>query len=124
MSRLVYCGKVLLNVPWSLAALIAGIVSLPKRAFVRNDAVILEVKSLWWYPKGGVRAMTLGNVVILGPNVEKNDLEHELVHVEQSMRVPFFHPLLSLVEQSRHRGLANKYECEAYERAHNQYYDS
>ncbi|MFZ1812634.1 MAG: hypothetical protein WAU02_03935 [Candidatus Saccharimonadales bacterium] len=66
--------------------------------------------------------MTLGNVIVLGPHIESKDLAHELVHIEQAMRRPFIHPVLSFIESARHKGLDNIYEREAYQKAGNNYY--
>jgi hypothetical protein len=40
------------------------------------------------------RASAIGHVVILGPNLEDKDLEHELIHVEQYERMPLIQPFL------------------------------
>lgn len=101
--------------------LFAGVISLPKRIQFRSNAVVLDVRSFWWVVSAGVRAMTLGNVVLLGPDIEARDLEHELVHIEQAMREPLIHPILSVIEQIRYHGMDNKYEREAYSRAGNIY---
>lgn len=58
--------------------------------------------------------MTLGSVVLLGPKLLKNDLEHELVHIKQHQREPFVHPILNQIEILRHGYRENKYEHEAY----------
>ncbi len=85
--------------------------------------IIVHGASFWWtfgYLKGA-RAMAIGQVVILGPNFEQNDLEHELVHVEQSARAPLIHPILYFIELVRKGYRNNKYEVEAYSRAGNIY---
>ncbi len=101
----------------------AGLVSLPRKIELRSNALMIYVQSFWWRGvKHGVRAMTLGNVVLLSSMIEKNDIEHELIHVEQHMRKSLIHPFLSLLEQLRYgHGLENKYEKEAYIRAGNKY---
>ncbi len=71
--------------------------------------------------KKGVRAITNGHVIQLGPLEREKDLEHELIHVEQAEREPFIHPLLYLVESRKHGYRQNKYEDEAYTRASNEY---
>jgi len=85
--------------------------------------IVADVQSFWWYVwlprQKGIRAMAIGNIVLLGPNIEKRDLEHELVHVEQFERAPLLFPFLELVEKIRHGNRYNKYENEAYTRAHN-----
>jgi hypothetical protein len=65
--------------------------------------------------------MAIGHLVILGPNLEKYDLEHELVHVEQYMRFPIIFPILNLIELFRVGYKNNKYEVEAYSRSGNIY---
>ena len=69
----------------------------------------------------GVRAMAMGNVILLGPNILDKDLEHELVHIKQYQREPFIHPLLYAIELLRFGYKNNKYEQEAYGRAGNVY---
>jgi hypothetical protein len=87
--------------------------------------VIITVKSFWWqnWLRGhkGVRAMSIGSVIILGQNLLENDLEHEVIHVEQSIREPFLHPLLYAYQSLRYGYRKNKYEIEAYEKAGNKY---
>ena len=67
------------------------------------------------------RAMTIGHVVLLGPNLENKDLEHELVHIEQYQRAPIIHPILYGLELMRRGYRNNKYEEEAYRKAGNIY---
>lgn len=110
----------IINLPWTLILLIAGILSLPRKIAIhhRPFAIILSVRSFWWYywlpSKRGVRAMTLGSVVLLGPALLDKDLEHELVHIKQHQREPLIHPILSQIETWRHGYRQNKYEDEAY----------
>ena len=68
-----------------------------------------------------LRAATLGHVVILSNNLEKGDLEHELVHVEQYERMPVIFPFLYYLELIQKGYRKNKYEDEAYCRAGNLY---
>ena len=86
----------------------------------------MNVKSFWWvawiHSHRGIRAAASGNVVLLG-NVQKSDLEHELIHVKQYMRQPFIHPFLYVLESMRHGYRDNKYELEAYRLAGNLYKD-
>src|SRR3989344_2808890 len=65
----------ILNIPWSVMGLLAGIVSVPKTVAwnAKSYAVIMTVKSLWWaigYMKGA-RAMAIGHIVLLGPKIEE-----------------------------------------------------
>ena len=116
-------AKIFVNLPWSVMMLFFGVLSLPNKLSLRHNALIVYVKNIWWVPRSsGVRAMTLGNVIVLGPHIESKDLAHELVHIEQAMRRPFIHPVLSFIESTRHKGLDNIYEREAYQKAGNNYY--
>ena len=114
--------KYILNVPWSLVGVVLGVISAPKRIRFAKDAVVINVHSFWWtkntYMRGS-RAMVQGNIVLLGPSLEKNDFEHEMVHIEQFMRWPFVFEFMSLIEIMRARGSSprNKYEDEAYRRS-------
>ena len=116
----------ILNIPWSVIGLLAGIVAMPKTVKwnAKPYAVIMTVKSLWWaigYMKGA-RAVAIGHVVLLSPKIEEKDLEHELVHVEQHQRVPLIQPFLYFIEVIRNGASPkNKYEAEAYRRAGNVY---
>ena len=114
-----------LNLPWSLAGLLLSLLSGPMALEVRTRPIVLiiRVRSFWWYAwlpgKRYVRAITNGNVIQLGPHMQTGDLEHELVHVEQGLRAPFIYPLLSAYLSLHHGYAGNKYEREAYNRAHN-----
>ncbi len=115
----------MLNMPYTLAGLLAGIVSGPRSVSGNREhfAIVLEVRGFWWaqgYMKGA-RAMAIGHVVLLGPRLEPGDLEHELVHVEQHIRRPLIQPILYYVERWKHGYRQNKYEIEAYDRAGNIY---
>ena len=116
-----------LNIPWILIGMAVAAVSFPRKICINSWAIIFEVKSFWWYTwlpkKKGVRAMAIGNAVLLGPNVLQNDLEHELIHVEQSMREPLIHPFLYWAETMRRGYRHNKYEEEAYSRSASVYID-
>ncbi len=110
----------ILNIPWTLIGLIVVVISIPKRLSFNKEhlAFVFEVKSFWWYTwlpnKKGTRAMAVGHVVLLGENILRNDLEHELAHVEQSIRQPFIHPFLTLYHSWRYGYINSKYEVEAY----------
>lgn len=115
----------ILNVPYSLIGLLVAIFSLPvKINFSKKySALIINVRS-FWYARGymkGTRAMTIGQVVLLGPNLENGDLEHELVHVDQYKRLPIIFPILYYVELFKRGYKENKYEVEAYSKAGNLY---
>ena len=116
----------ILNIPYTIIGLVIGVVSIPiKISHIYNlrYAIILNVRSLWWtfsYAKNA-RAATFGNVVLLGPLVEDKDLEHELVHIEQFMRMPLIFPLLYYWELFNKGYRKNKYEIEAYTKAGNVY---
>lgn len=116
-----------LNLPWTILGIFAALLSIPKKASIRSHplAIIIKVRSFWWYSwlpgKAGARAITNGHLVQLGPLERKNDLEHELIHVEQAVREPLVHPILYSLESIKHSYRANKYEAEAYKRAGNEY---
>lgn len=113
----------ILNLPWSLVATIAGLLSMPHKIEISYKplALIIHARSFWYRRPRGVRAMTLGNVVLLGPELLPRDLEHELVHVEQNTRMPFIFPFLNQYQTWRHGYRDNKYEQEAYKVAGNKY---
>ncbi len=116
----------ILNFPYTFIGLLVSIISLPRLKIdfnARHLAIIIYARSFWWAfgYMNGARAMAIGHVVILGPNLEKYDLEHELVHVEQHMRFPIIFPILNLIELFRVGYKNNKYEVEAYSRAGNLY---
>jgi hypothetical protein len=117
----------LLNLPWMLLGILLALLSLPikLRLHKKPFALIFTVRSFWWQTwlpmYKGVRACTLGNVMLLGSKLLPNDLEHELIHVEQCERVPLFHPFLYVYQTLRYGYKKNKYEAEAYSRAKNTY---
>ena len=116
-----------LNLPWTIGLLIVSLLSYPiNGAFHRKPlAIILNVRSFWYYTwcpsQKGVRAMTFGKVILLGPKLLKNDLEHELVHIKQHQREPFIHPILNQIELIRKGYRNNKYEMEAYAKSNSTY---
>jgi len=113
--------------PYTIIGILAAIISWPQsiRLVTKPIALIINVKSLWWYKwlpkKKGVRATTIGHVALMGPKLEKNDLEHELIHVEQSSRLPIIFPFLYYWESIRKGYMNNKFEIEAYQKAGNVY---
>ena len=115
----------LLNIPYTVIGLMTALISIPTSVKFRTKpyAFVLNVKKFWWtigYHKNA-RAMTVGHVVLLGPNLEERDLEHELIHVEQYQRMPLVYPVLYYIELLRKGYRNNKYEDEAYRRAGNIY---
>ncbi len=115
-----------LNLPWTILGLIFSILSIPKSiSFSKSHiAIVFDVRSFWWYSwlpnMKYARGMAIGHVVLLGKVLE-NDLEHELVHVKQSIRTPLIHPFLYFLETMRKGYRNNKYEVEAYGSAKNLY---
>lgn len=114
----------ILNIPWTLIGLLLALVSIPKRIRFIDGAVVFNVRSFWWanliwYMRGHkVRGITNGNVISLGPLEEENDLRHELIHVQQYMRLPLVYPFLYAVEVIKHGSSPeNKYEGEAYQKS-------
>lgn len=113
----------ILNIPWTVAGLVAGLLAIPKRIQLRREplAVILHVRSFWWFawhPRARyARAAAIGNVVLMGPKPFDGDLEHELVHVKQFEREPLIQPFLYAWQTFRYGYRDNKYEREAYDTA-------
>jgi len=117
----------ILNIPYTLIGLIVALISIPTGMGFRKKpyTIIITIKNFWWtfgYMKNA-RAMAIGHVVILGPNLEDKDLEHELIHVEQHERMPIIQPFLYYIELIKNGYRNNKYENEAYTRAGNIYKD-
>ena len=118
--------RYILNMPWTSIGLLLGVISIPKRVRIIQDAIVVDIQSFWWtnlmpYTKSA-RATTNGNVILLGRNLEPFDLEHELVHVRQHMERPFIQPFLYLAEVFKNGASPkNKYEGEAYRIAGNIY---
>ena len=115
-----YLGYIL-NLPWTIIAILLAVLSLPKSLQARDRALVLNVASFWWHPLKGIRAITLGNVVLLGRHLQKYDLEHELIHINQHMREPLIHPILALKELIKHGPENSTYEQEAYYKAGNKF---
>lgn len=121
LNELVKYLKYALNLPWTAIALLLAVLSLPQSLQARDDALIINVASFWWHPLRGIRAITLGNIILLGQHLHKHDLEHELVHTDQHMREPSIHPFLALKELVQHGSENSKYEQEAYRKASNKF---
>jgi hypothetical protein len=117
----------ILNLPWTFILIFFALISIPRKISINKDplALVFKIKSFWWFEwlpgSKGVRGMAMGNVVLLGPKEMEKDLEHELIHVEQSNRKPFIHFFLYHFETFRKGYRNNKYEVEAYEKAGNVY---
>lgn len=114
-----------LNLPYTVIGLIMALVSMPIKISFKTKpcSIIFKVKQFWWkfgYLRNA-RAMTIGHVVLLGPNLEDKDFEHELIHVEQYQRLPLIQPFLYYYELIKKGYRNNKYEDEAYKRAGNVY---
>jgi hypothetical protein len=115
----------ILNLPYTIVGLLLALVSVPKKIYFQKNpyTFIVTVKNFWWvfgYMKNA-RAMASGHTILIGPNVKKKDLEHELIHVEQHQRMPLIQPILYYIELMRKGYKENKYEKEAYGRAGNFY---
>jgi hypothetical protein len=113
----------LLNSPYTLLGLLLGLLSIPTSIHIHKNpfAIVMQIKSFWWNIMKGSRAKTCGNVVLIGTNSLKNDLEHELIHVQQGERLPLVFPLLYYVELLSKGYKANKYEQEAYKLSNSTY---
>jgi len=114
----------ILNLPWTALGLLGAIASAPTsiRTHQKPLALIVTVRSFWWLPgHKGLRAATLGNVVLLSQKLLPSDLEHELIHVEQNEREPLIKPFLYEWQSLKYGYRNNKYEVEAYTRVGNRY---
>lgn len=114
--------KYIFNLPWTVICIILSLLSFPTQINFKNHAILIHVLNFWWHPSRGVRAITLGNAILLGNNLEKHDIEHEFIHIEQHMRRPFIHPFLAAIELAMHGSKDSRYEKEAYKRAGNKYF--
>ncbi len=112
----------MLNTPWNVLGLGAALISIPNDVTINRSkqACVFTVQSLWWarplFKFRNVRAVTVGQVVILSPSASLQDINHEYVHVEQSVRMPLIHPILYTIETIKNGYENNKYEKEAYRR--------
>lgn len=108
----------LLNIPYTLIAFLFGLTCFPTSIMFNKKpfAIILKVRNFWWrfFIYKHSRAMAAGSTVLLGPKKEKNDLEHELIHVRQYQRSPFIYPIFYYLETFKHGYRKNKFEDEAY----------
>lgn len=112
----------MLNLPWSLYGTALAVVSIPRNIHVhkKRGAIVFTVGSLWWAKVlpgyKNVRAVTIGQVILLGKALDPHDLQHELIHVDQAVRTPLLQPILYAFETTRFGYKNNKYEKEAYNR--------
>lgn len=113
--------RYILNLPWTTCATILSLLSIPSSLSFNKHAIVIHVKNFWWHPLKGVRAITLGNIILTGSTLQRNDLEHELIHIEQHMREPFVHPFLAVIELLKNGAKESKYEREAYDKAGNKF---
>ena len=111
-----------LNLPYTIAGLITGLISVPRSILIRKKplSIVVEVKSFWWAKYTYLRrarAMTVGHTILLGPKILDRDLEHELIHVRQYEQEPLVYPLLYYTELIRKGYRNSKYEDEAYRKS-------
>lgn len=117
----------ILNLPWTCIGIMLLIISAPKRVqlHAKPVALVAFVDSFWWQTwrpgHKDTRAVSIGNVVLLGKNLLPYDKEHELVHVRQYERAPFIQAFLYMYQQLKYGYKNNKYEREAYKIAGNKY---
>ena len=116
----------ILNIPYTVIGLLVGLICIPGENIkwhTESYVIILNVRSFWWavgYLKG-MRAMAIGHTILLGPKLEHNDLQHELVHVRQYDQAPLIYPALYFFELIKKGYRNNRYEKEAYRIAGNIY---
>lgn len=115
----------ILNLPHTLIGIIIAVFLQPLSVRVNKKPVALVFKvkrdSFGFGYLKGWRGMTVGQTVILNTREEERDLEHELVHVEQQIKVPLIQPFLYVFEILRVGYRNNKYEIEAYDRSGSRY---
>jgi hypothetical protein len=108
-----------LNLPYTFVGFLIGLLSVPNniKMYTNPLAVIVNVRSLWWaamFPwMRGVRAATIGHVILLSKKTKEFDFEHELVHIKQYQEKPFIHPFLYYWQLCTKGYEKNKYEVEA-----------
>lgn len=108
----------LLNLPYTFLGIFSAVLSIPYQVRFHNNpiAIIISVKKFWWAfgNKKHSRAMNIGNIILLSPNILENDLEHELVHAKQWEQYPIIYPLLYYFESLAKGYRLNRFEDEAY----------
>lgn len=108
----------LLNLQYTIVAVVPVVLSIPKNITVIKKALafIVRVKSFWWAfgLLRHVRGLTISHVILLGPREMKNDLEHELIHVQQHDRYPIVFPILYFYGRIRKGYRRNRFEDEPY----------
>ncbi len=114
MSLLVF----ILNLPLTLIGIVPLVLAVPYEVKLNKNpiAFIFKVKSFWWafgFLKYA-RAMTVGHIILMGPRLLRNDLEHEIIHVKQCDRYPVIFPILYIYERIRKGYRQNRFEDEAY----------
>ena len=118
------------NLPWTVLGCLAVLISFPYRLEYLKETwtPIVWIKSFWWYSwipgMKRIRAMAIGNIVLVGNIIDDRDIAHEFIHVEQYQRYPFIYPFLYIVEFIRTGYRKNKYEEEAYSKAENIYIET
>ena len=108
----------ILNFHFTLLGIIPLVLSGPYDFKLHKNpiAFVFKVKSFWWihmYRKK-LRATTIGYIVLMGPRLLRNDLEHEIIHVKQSEQYPFIYPFIYFHEALTKGYRNNRFEDEAY----------
>lgn len=113
-----YLGYIL-NLPWTILALINLFFSIPYKITLKNQAIVFNCLSCGlcniYAPKA--TGVTIGNIVIISKNAREGILEHELIHAEQYQRYPFIFQFMYLHELITQGYWNNKFEIEAYDRS-------
>jgi hypothetical protein len=88
---------------------------LPKGVVVLRGVWIPRISGWLSGMRAPAAAVTLWNVIVVGPDVEitRRLLRHELAHVSQWRRAPLLFPLRYLLQHLKHGYDNNPYEVEA-----------
>lgn len=108
----------ILNLPLTLMGVIPLILAYPYSfKLIKNPiAFVFKVKKFWFPIIHGrnARALTIGHIILMGPRLLRNDLEHEIIHVKQAEKYPFIFPFLYGYELLKNGSRMNRFEDEAY----------
>lgn len=114
-----------LNLPWTVLGLLLGSISFPTKIVFKKNPYhfVIDANNFWW-ARGwmkGARAAALGHVILMSPLADQKDYIHELVHIQQYVRLPLIHPFVYYFYLARFGYRKNPFEEEAYSIAENSY---